>query len=885
MSFDPYYQWLGIPPQEQPPNHYRLLGLVLLEANPDVISAAADRQMTHLRAMQSGPHAAQSQKLLNEVAAARVCLLTPTQKTAYDQALLAAYQQVAMAGPLVPARSTPEAAPVDSPASIIVTDGPSSASSAVKARRKAEPTAAARVMEVVKIAFGGIAGIAIAVLLLWIGFKKDPLRLFGGKEKPVAKNGDSPATSPPSTSGRNANQGGATVAPTPPASTGPPATAPNPGNTAGAPPGVFLGPPPGFPGPPPGFPGPNFPPGVFPGGPPPGPGGGASGTPPGTPAANNNPPRPGSIEELRQKRRDQRTNPPNKNTSPSNPKPTTPNPSNPSTTPDPFNPPSTPSNPTPSDPPPPAVAARQPVPADSDLTGPRGTLRDLYKPKFDAINERGGSRKFDELAELASELLAVAEDEPDQAARYATLELASKIAVSSGSVDAVLQVSQSWAAKFEGDAFAQQVDLLQQVANKLVEGTGDAAARNDRLQRWLTRVANLAERADSEKRDEEAVRLFQLVAEQAEKSADVALPPGLQAKLQAVQRRGEKRIRAQQLLTELASRPDDAALNQELGEYYCFDIDDWMTGLPYLTRGEEVRLKEAASKEIAGASTAEAQELLGDQWWELAQAATPEQRSRYLNRAAHWYRRSRPNAKGLSRAKLDERLAELDRSAPSPSEPDAPPPPGAPRGVAAETALISLDMSKDVTIHKIPLPKNADPNRLIFEITKVEAPATSQFRNSRQTASLGAPLVVEFAEAKNVWIEATAIRSGAEEIAIRISPRFKFAANQEFPFTVTYLDEQSGSIDQRLVKAQRDASRASETVDAAKRIANDSSVPQQQRINAAAIVKAKSGLMQQSLVKVNELTAIKRVLPAAIDFAKQLDGKVKFQIAILVPAS
>jgi hypothetical protein len=25
--FDPYHRWLGIPPQEQPPNHYRLLAL------------------------------------------------------------------------------------------------------------------------------------------------------------------------------------------------------------------------------------------------------------------------------------------------------------------------------------------------------------------------------------------------------------------------------------------------------------------------------------------------------------------------------------------------------------------------------------------------------------------------------------------------------------------------------------------------------------------------------------------------------------------------------------------------------------------------------------------------------------------------------------------
>ena len=86
-DFDPYRKWLGIPAEEQPANHYRLLGIRLLEDDPEVISNAADRQMAHLRNYQSGEHSALSQKLLNEVAAARVCLLNPKKKAAYDQQL------------------------------------------------------------------------------------------------------------------------------------------------------------------------------------------------------------------------------------------------------------------------------------------------------------------------------------------------------------------------------------------------------------------------------------------------------------------------------------------------------------------------------------------------------------------------------------------------------------------------------------------------------------------------------------------------------------------------------------------------------------------------------------------------------------------------------
>jgi serine/threonine-protein kinase len=88
-EFDPYYHWLGIAPKDQPPNHYRLLGIETFEANADVISNAADRQMGHVRSYQGGKYASASQKILNEVAAARVCLLDPERKAAYDDRLRA----------------------------------------------------------------------------------------------------------------------------------------------------------------------------------------------------------------------------------------------------------------------------------------------------------------------------------------------------------------------------------------------------------------------------------------------------------------------------------------------------------------------------------------------------------------------------------------------------------------------------------------------------------------------------------------------------------------------------------------------------------------------------------------------------------------------------
>jgi hypothetical protein len=86
--FDPYRKWLGIPPKDQPAHFYRLLGIATFEDDPDVIENAAARQMSHVRTFQtSKQHGAISQRILTELSAAKLCLLTPERKEEYDQQL------------------------------------------------------------------------------------------------------------------------------------------------------------------------------------------------------------------------------------------------------------------------------------------------------------------------------------------------------------------------------------------------------------------------------------------------------------------------------------------------------------------------------------------------------------------------------------------------------------------------------------------------------------------------------------------------------------------------------------------------------------------------------------------------------------------------------
>ncbi len=114
-SFNGYYVWLGIPLGEQPPNYYRLLGISLFESDQDVIDHAADRQMAHVRTFQAGRHAALSQQILNELAAARVCLLSADKKAEYDATLRAKMASAPVAGVMPVAKAVPLAQPLMPP--------------------------------------------------------------------------------------------------------------------------------------------------------------------------------------------------------------------------------------------------------------------------------------------------------------------------------------------------------------------------------------------------------------------------------------------------------------------------------------------------------------------------------------------------------------------------------------------------------------------------------------------------------------------------------------------------------------------------------------------------------------------------------------------------
>lgn len=89
-AFDPYEQWLGIPPGPRPPDYYRLLGVTPFEENAQRLHEQTMQRMSQVRRYQMGPQSEHALRLAHEISRAFDVLNDPARKAAYDSQLRSA---------------------------------------------------------------------------------------------------------------------------------------------------------------------------------------------------------------------------------------------------------------------------------------------------------------------------------------------------------------------------------------------------------------------------------------------------------------------------------------------------------------------------------------------------------------------------------------------------------------------------------------------------------------------------------------------------------------------------------------------------------------------------------------------------------------------------
>ena len=603
-QFDPYRKWLGIPPDEQPPHHYRLLGLVPFESDSEVIATAADGRMALLKQFQNGPYSAYSQQLLNEVAAARLCLLHPEKRAAYDAELRRTLGAGTPQKPLAPAKAP--ALPENKLPEIKIDIEPGRRAGAV---RRGNGAKAAKTSPGGRTALGSATASASndgsarpiwmksvligAAALLLVGVAALGVWAFGGRgegARPSSQAGIKIEQVP--AAGDDAlKANGARLQPAGNAK-------PNGSRKAGE----------------------------------------VNGSPGDASSAVAQSPQPRTLEDLLDPSAGPTAEPkppvatdgsgePKKGEPADEPKPEPP--SEDSTTPVAA----------------PAADGKAAVPDAAAQQAAERQIREVFKKEFaEAKNSEGR-------AALAETLLGQArqsDNTPDQ--RFMLYRLAIGLLIEAGEYQKAFAAIDEMGGHFTITPLNVKLALLDEsVKNRALDnGTAvfmaalplvDAAIAADDFDaaQKLSRTALAAAKKSRDRQAEQAVALREREIDR------------LKLRFSAVQK----------AIQTLSEQPDDAEANKIVGLWYCLTKRQWEKGLPYLVKSGDKRWADAAKLELSGPTEPKDLVAAADQWWQAAERETVKaQRSAIEAHAVSLYEKALPKLTGLEKTRVEKRIAD-----------------------------------------------------------------------------------------------------------------------------------------------------------------------------------------------------------------------------------
>ncbi len=290
----------------------------------------------------------------------------------------------------------------------------------------------------------------------------------------------------------------------------------------------------------------------------------------------------------------------------------------------------------------PAQDAREPVPPDRALAEADKTIRDVFK---DELSVKTGTaaqklaRKMIEQAQLTRD---------DAALRFSLYRSGADLAAQTGDPEILARALDGLIASFAVDAMALRQQYLSKIEPHLVRPEDFRKAGEAQL------VA-ASEAADREQFDL-AVALANSALAMSKKAKDLTLAARADAAQKSVAERREALEKSKKALAALEASPDDAAAHSAVGEYLALLQGRWEQALPHLAKGTDPALKALAEKELSGPDVSAVE--LGDGWWELAEKErSPARKKQLFDHAASFYDRVLPGLTGLTKVRIEKRLA------------------------------------------------------------------------------------------------------------------------------------------------------------------------------------------------------------------------------------
>lgn len=299
------------------------------------------------------------------------------------------------------------------------------------------------------------------------------------------------------------------------------------------------------------------------------------------------------------------------------------------------------------------AAQKLPSPSGDELNAAHEEIKQIFEADF------AKAKKPEAKLELADKLFEQAAKSDSQVARYALLDEARELAMTSGGVDIVNRIL-NMLAEFEGDLTTTRVESVKALA----VSTKSPIDLTKLTSICLTRI----DQAIFDEQFDEAAELLKSASLILTKTKDSTgtlrdTIKQTQDRMTYRKKQFDEMQTAQETLTSIA---DNAEAHEKVGRYLCFARNDWNGGLTHLAAGADAKLKKAAMADISSPPEASKRTEVGDAWYEAAKIAKAADKPALFHRAKHWYEQAASGATGLTKIRIETRLKEIAISVKNP---------------------------------------------------------------------------------------------------------------------------------------------------------------------------------------------------------------------------
>jgi len=253
---------------------------------------------------------------------------------------------------------------------------------------------------------------------------------------------------------------------------------------------------------------------------------------------------------------------------------------------------------------------------------------------------------------LATDMMdAAGKVQAGSADQYVLLKIARDVAAGTGDAATALQAVERLLEQFDEPAAELIGDTLLTAARQATTSAQHKAVAEAAL--------SIAGKLSDADQYETAVRLCEAARSSAQRAKLFPLAKELTAQIEETKRQQLLSEDYRKALSVLEDKPTDPEANLAAGRHLCFVKGDWKRGVPMLALGSDAALKAAAIKDLRGADSANEQAVIGDAWWDLAEAKQGEEGDTLRLRAGFWYRQAFGNLEGLARLKIQQRIDQL----------------------------------------------------------------------------------------------------------------------------------------------------------------------------------------------------------------------------------